>query len=110
MKTNADQNADLAGLNEMKFQVVSGLFWLIYWSYVKWPHSKFPFCMETEHKKNGGVLIPELSPASRSAFSLHTVFLADNLVMKCIQEHSCSEMAFKFFIKLQEFCSLFKSG
>lgn len=38
------------------------------------------------------------------------VFLADNLVMKCIQEHSCIEITFKFFIKHQEFCSLFNSG
>lgn len=60
--------------------------------------------------EHGGVFIPKLKPASRSAFRLHTVFLADNLVMKYIQEHSCIEITFKFLTKHQEFCSLFNSG
>jgi hypothetical protein len=48
-KRNADHSVDLAELSEMKFQVVSRLFSLIYWSYAAWPHSKFPFSMEIEH-------------------------------------------------------------
>jgi hypothetical protein len=41
MKTKADQNVNSAELNKTKFQVVYGLFLLIYCGSAAYPHSSF---------------------------------------------------------------------